>query len=264
MLGKFFLMSLPVSAVAVFAACSNATGNSNEVDQTNIFGDYSVVQKGSEDSVKLLTWFRYAGQTGTTLRLTEGSEINVNEQRMNLVDGSNQILNFTGSYYTQSLNASSLANEYSFEWKRNDGKVFRNTIPAPKKTAAVLMFDDGNSNNVVVRAGQTAHISVARAGFTVTYEGSELGADERIDCTLWSEAEGDNPSSEYSLSGKWNSTLKHCLFGKDALQRFRIGAARLEMIRKWRQENKANGHERAGSAMSSLYFARPIAVEVSP
>jgi hypothetical protein len=264
MSGKYFLGSLSLSIAAILAACSNATGNSHEADQTNIFGDYSVVQKGSEDSVKLFTWFRYAGQTGTTLRLTDGSEISANEQRMNLVEGSSQTLNFTGSYYTQSLNASLLANEYSFEWKRNDGKVFRNTIPAPKKIEAVLMLDDGNNNDVVIRAGQTAHISVARAGFTVTYEGSDLGTDERIDCMLWSEVEGDNRSSDYSMSGKWNSTLKNCVFGKEGLQRFRIGTARLEMIRKWRQENKANGHERAGSAMSSLYFAHPIAVEISP
>lgn len=261
---KYLFKFFPLAIVAILTACSVKTGNSNEVDQSNVFGDYIVIQNANEDTVKLFTWFRYAGQTGTTLRLTGGSDITANEQRMNLVEGSSQSLNFTGSYYTQTFDASSQANEYSFEWKRNDGKVFRNTIPAPKKIEAVLMLVGENNNDIVVRAGETAHLSISKGGFTATYEGSQLGIEESIDCTLWSEVEGDNYTSTYSVNGKWNSALKNCTFGRDSMAHFRVGSARLEMIRKWRQENKAQGHERAGSNMSSLYFARPIVCEVSP
>jgi hypothetical protein len=254
----------PVLIAAFLTSCSNATGNSNEVDQNNIFGDYSVIQNGNDDTVQMFTWFRYAGQTGTTLRLTDGSEIVANDQRLNLIEGSSQLLNFTGSYYTRSFSPSSLVSEYSIDWRRNDGKVFRNIIPAPKKIEAVLMVDEGSGGDTIVRAGQIAYISIANGGITATFEGAELEADERISCTLWSDVNDSSTQADRALIAKWDSTLKICVFEREALRPFQIGAAHLRMIRQWRQEDKAQGHERAGSATSSLYIARDIACEISP
>jgi hypothetical protein len=252
----------PISALffGVLAACSNATGKSNEVDQTNIFGDYTVIQDANSGKVTLLTWFRYAGQTGTTLRLTEGSSIAANNQKMSLVEGSSQILNFTGSFYTNSFHSSAQTGDYTFVWNRNDGKVFQNSIPAPKKIEAVVMMDGPD----VIRAGQTARISRSQSGFTATYDGSDLGDGEAIECSLWTDSEGDNATSDFTTSAKWNSNLKNCVFKKESLQRFRVGSARLRMLRKWNQRNLAKGHERAGSNQSSLYEAQSIAVEILP
>jgi len=247
------------ASVLCLYACSVDTGNSNEVDQNNIFGDYNVIQDGKNGTIQALGWFRYAGQTGTTLRLTESAEVSVNAERMNLVEGRSQILNFTGSYYTTSINTSAQTSEYSFEWRRNDGKTFRNTLPAPQKIEAVLLVDGPD----IVRAGQIAKMSSAKSGFTVTYEGSSLGPNESITCTLWSDSEEANQDSDYVLSADWNPTLKNCVFKKEALQRFRSGPARLEVSRSWRLINKAQGHERAGSSMTSIYKARPIECEIS-
>lgn len=241
------------------SACSVETGNSNEVDPSNIFGDYNVIQDGKNGTIQALNWFRYAGQTGTTLRLTDSAEISVNAQKMNLVEGRSQILNFTGSYYSTSINTSSQTSEYSFEWNRNDGKKFRNTLPAPQKIEAVMLVDGTD----VVRAGQTAKISSSKSGFMVTYEGSSLGPNETIICTLWSDSEDANQGTDYVLRADWNHTLKNCVFKKEVLQRFRSGPARLEMSRTWKLINKAQGHERAGSSMTSLYKAPPIELEVS-
>ncbi len=256
-----FFMPFSLLCAIAFGSCSVDTGNSNGVDQTNVFGDYLVYKKSNEDQVKVLTWFRYAGQTGTTLRLTENATITANEQKMNLVEGRSQILNFTGSYYTQSFASSLQTNEYAIVWTRNDGQVFRNVIPAPRPIEALVLVDGVND---FTRAGETANISIAKGGFQVTYEGADLAPDEHIDCTLSSDVEQRDPKFTYFLTGKWNATLKHCLFSKDALQKFQLGAASLKVIREWRQENKAKGHERAGSYMTSFFEALPIACEILP
>ena len=248
-----------IASILSLYACSVDTGNSNEVDQSNIFGDYNVIHDGKKGTIQALSWFRYAGQTGTTLRLTDSAEIAVNAQRMNLVEGRSQILNFTGSYYTTSINTSAQTGEYSFEWKRNDGKTFRNALPAPQKIEAVLLVDGPD----FVKAGQTAQIFSSKSGFTVTYEGSNLGPNESITCTLWSDSKEENQASDYVLNADWNPTLKNCVFKKEALQRFRSGPARFEMSRTWKLINKAQGHERAGSSMTALFKAPPIEVEVS-
>ena len=247
------------TSVLCLSACSVDTGNSNEVDQSNIFGDYYVIQDGKNGTIQALSWFRYAGQTGTTLRLTESAGVSVNAQKMNLVEGSSQILNFTGSYYKTSINTPAQTSEYRFEWKRNDGKTFSNTLPAPQKIEAVLLVDGPD----VVRAGQTAKISSSMGGFSVTYEGSNLGPNESLTCTLWSDSEKENQTADYVLNADWNPTLKNCVFKREALQRFRTGAARFEMSRTWKLINKAQGHERAGSSMTSLYKAPPIELDVS-
>jgi len=248
-----------IASVLSLSACSVDTGNSNEVDPSNIFGDYNVIHDGKDGTIQALSWFRYAGQTGTTLRLTDSAEVSVNAQKMSLVEGRSQILNFTGSYYTTSINAPALTSEYSFEWKRNDGKTFRNALPAPQKIEAVLLVDGPD----VVKAGETAKISLSKSGFSVTYEGSNLGPNESITCTLWSDSVEANQTADYFLNADWNPTLKNCVFKKEALQRFRSGPARFEMSRTRKLINKAQGHERAGSSMTALYKAPPIECEIS-
>jgi hypothetical protein len=242
-------------------SCSTDTGDSQDVNQESIHGYYLADLSEDNDKIELYTWFRFAGPTGTTLQLTDKARISANNQPLSLVSGKQQVFNITGTYYHSTFALTPDGKEVVFDWVRNDGKSFQNKVPVPQKVKPFVVLA-GKSEPLSKE--ETHTVSVEKGGFTATFEGSNLGENESIECVLRSEAEPNPNAGLYFLTAPWNSKLQNCVFGKEALKNFSLGKANLNLTRVWKQENKAAGHEKAGSLLVSQYRAKPISLEMVP
>lgn len=261
MIGSKLLKWIMAFSGLGLVSCSNDTGDSQDVNQESIHGYYLADLLEDNEKIELYTWFRFAGPTGTTLQLTDKARISANNQPLSLVSGKQQVFNIAGTYYHSTFAQTPDGKEFVFDWVRNDGKSFQNKVPVPQKIKPFVVLvgtSDPLSNK------KTHIVSVEKGGFTATFEGSNLGENESIECVLRSEAESSPNAGLYFLTVPWNSKLQNCVFGKEALKDFSLGKAKLNLSRVWRKENKAAGHEKAGSLLVSQYRAKPISLEMVP
>lgn len=117
--------------IAVIASgCSIGSTDSimsDKVAQSEVWQSYSVSYQ--EVDAKLISdaTFRVGGVTGTTMDLTSNSSVTSNIGAMNRFTGRS-----TGTYYKgerrETLNPSQFPQTYSWTYRNNDGKIYRNSI----------------------------------------------------------------------------------------------------------------------------------------
>lgn len=109
--------------VAILCSCaSTETANSDAVKQTEIYQQYSITYDAGDKECTAFATFRFGGNKGTTLILTNLSEVFFNHEKMAMEQSS-----FSGTYYKISKQAD-YSNDYFFKYINNDKKVFNNNM----------------------------------------------------------------------------------------------------------------------------------------
>lgn len=116
-----FLAGLIALAV-VFAACSsNEIGDSKDVNQDKIYMDYFISHTEGDEYVDITCQFRFAGNSGTTLVLSDDSNVEFDGERLN-VDSSVG----GGAYYNIRKPVSRFYGKHSIRFTNTNGKRFEN------------------------------------------------------------------------------------------------------------------------------------------
>lgn len=117
---KKILLFLP--ALVLLGACaSNETADSSGVKQSEIYQDYSINWNSEVQEWDAYATFRFGGENGTTLRLSEPSNVTINGEKMN--EGK---MLFGGATYRMS--GKTWPKTAAFQFTDTDGKVYSNSL----------------------------------------------------------------------------------------------------------------------------------------
>jgi hypothetical protein len=117
---KYFMKRIFIFAIAsvlISSCASNETADSSGVKQTEIYQTYRINWQNGAGSCTAS--FRFGGENGTTLRLSEPSKVTINEQEM--TEGK---FLFGGAFYEADQQKYSAKHLYKF--RDTDGKVYEN------------------------------------------------------------------------------------------------------------------------------------------
>lgn len=116
-----FLAGLIALAV-VFAACSsNEIGDSKDVNQDKIYMDYFISHTEGNEFVDITCQFRFAGNSGTTLVLSDDSNVEFDGERLNVDSSAGG-----GAYYNIRKPVNSFYGKHSIRFTNTNGKRFEN------------------------------------------------------------------------------------------------------------------------------------------
>jgi hypothetical protein len=116
---KIFLF-LP--ALVMLGACaSNETADSSSVKQSEIYQDYSINWDSEAQEWNAYATFRFGGENGTTLRLSEPSNVTINGEKMN--EGK---MLFGGATYRKT--GKTWPKTAAFLFTDTDGKTYANGL----------------------------------------------------------------------------------------------------------------------------------------
>lgn len=115
-------VALFFTTMVLLGACaSNETADSSSVKQSEIYQDYTLSWDGDEGEWNAHATYRFAGENGTTLRLSEPSKITFNGVTM-----SESKLLFGGATYRQE--GKKWPSTGLFEFTDTDGKSYKNSV----------------------------------------------------------------------------------------------------------------------------------------
>ena len=226
-------LTLGLGLLIIPACWSIDTIDSEDVNEDVIYGEYSVSYDAQTADLRYYAQFRVGGATGTTLRLTDPSEVAADGKTMELFDGDEAWLNVEGSYYYLKEAASMASSEYSIVWTRLDGSTYENIV-IQADAIEVLSPMDGDT------------ISLAD-GVTVEFD-PPVGDNESVRCTI-----SGNSDVESDLVSSGNT----CVFTAAELDEIEPGDATIEVRRKLDGEVQ-NGHDEEGGRLNSYYYSPHI------
>lgn len=127
---KRFLLAVIYTILSLnFMSCgSSDTIDSKDVNEDRMQRDFHVVYKQLTKELHVYAQFRVGGSTGTTVRLTDGTSIAINETKLFEHDGSKVVIPIKGTFYDTMITDASPEREYKFRWTRHDGKIFETLI----------------------------------------------------------------------------------------------------------------------------------------
>ncbi len=116
---RFTILSAITSALLITACSSNEIGNSKDVNPETVYMDYAVDYTEGDDSVTCFLQYRFAGENGTTLVLTNPSKTTIDGKEI-MVDSSG----FTGAYYQQNFEVSNFTGAHTITFTDINGKEY--------------------------------------------------------------------------------------------------------------------------------------------
>lgn len=115
------LVGLILSASFLTACSSNEIGDSKDVNQDKIYMDYSISHTEGDENVDITCQFRFAGNAGTTLVLSEGSKVEFDGEMLKAdssVGG--------GAFYNIQKPVSDFYGKHTIRFINTSGKQFDN------------------------------------------------------------------------------------------------------------------------------------------
>lgn len=108
--------------MALFTACSsNEIGESKDVNQDKIYMDYYITHAEGDENVDITCQFRFAGNAGTTLVLSDGSMVELDGEKLE-VDSSMG----GGAFYKMSKPVTGFYGKHTIRFTNTSGKHFDN------------------------------------------------------------------------------------------------------------------------------------------
>lgn len=140
----FFVLFFPV--FTIWSSCtSNEIGNSRDVTQDKIYQSYSIDYTEGDPVAKVFCQFRFAGSNGTTLILSQPSQVQFDAELIK-ADSSD----YSGAYYKLNKSIDGFWGNHSFTFTDTHNKTFTNrfsfdecklvNIPATASKAKDLML----------------------------------------------------------------------------------------------------------------------------
>ncbi|TAH04495.1 MAG: hypothetical protein EAZ16_05050 [Sphingobacteriales bacterium] len=149
--------NLPLALALLFfltACASNEIGHSKDVNPATIYTQYSITRNKGEDSIRCRAQYRFAGQNGTTLVLSQPAMVSLDEQQLT-ADSSE----FEGAYYQQQFAAPSLKGTHYWFYKDINGKTFKEPFHLQLPICNTSFTDSIQPNNYTL-SYQQLHTSV--------------------------------------------------------------------------------------------------------
>lgn len=111
-----------ILSAGLFTACSsNEIGDSKDVNQDKIYMNYHISHTEGDENVDISCQFRFAGNNGTTLVLSDGSEVELDGEKLK-VDSSTG----GGAYYNICKPVSGFYGKHTIRFTNTSGKQFDN------------------------------------------------------------------------------------------------------------------------------------------
>ncbi|HOZ30935.1 MAG TPA: hypothetical protein PLL66_08460 [Bacteroidales bacterium] len=220
---------ISLAALFTFSCASSEIADSKDVNQAKIYQNYSVsFDAESPEYYYITAQFRFGGNKGTTLRLSDPSKVTVNEVEMEEKSD-----NFRGCYYQTSIKASGF---FIFKFVDTENKEYVNDvkiIPVKAKVVDIINADKKTS---------------------VYWEGKVLASHESMLLTIcdnegnWASASTDVAGSDYIVISPEDMTN---LVG---------GKGELYFTRNYYNSVKNAADE--GGNISTDYISVPISVKI--
>lgn len=229
---KNLFIGLLIAAFALlFSACvSNEVADSDKVSQEEIYQTYRVTVDASDQSVTGFSSFRFGGSSGTTLRLTAGSNVTWNGTEMQ-----QQQNYFMGAYYEKSEKAS-LQSKHSFVFTDTEKNVYTNEIelmPAEPQDVPAQF----NSNK----------------SLTISWAGQPLREGEVLTCNLKDST--FTTSVSIDLMGATSIQIK-----PEDWKKTKMGLINLSFERSYKQNLDEATH--LGGSIEAVYISNSYPIEI--
>jgi len=164
--------------VLFFSACvSNEVADSDKVSQDEIYQTYRVTVDAAQQTVTGFASFRFGGASGTTLRLTAGSNVIWNDTEMPLEENI-----FMGAFYERGEKAE-LQSLHTFVFTDTGQKTYTNTVELMPAEPKDVPAEVNSSENTVIswvgqplRQGEKMVCSLRDSSFTSTVSIDLAGA----------------------------------------------------------------------------------------
>ena len=127
---KLIILPICLGTFSALFSCSSDVVESKDVNEEQVFRSYNVTHDAGTRSTYMSAQYRVGGATGTTVRLTEPSHVNVSGAPL-LINDNNATATrtlFTGAFYSSSQIVESPDHSYTFIWSRKDGSQVSDQI----------------------------------------------------------------------------------------------------------------------------------------
>lgn len=186
------VLFLATAVIVLLNACaSNEIGNSKDVNQATIYQQYSLAYSEDLQMVQLRAQFRFAGESGTTLILSNPSQVTFDGKKL-AVDSSE----IFGAYYETNFPAKDFYGSHQFSYRDINKQVLNN-----------------NFNFDVFKLLNVPDIAYKNQPLQIAFEAPALGSDDYLEL---SSTQADS-SFSFTLTAKDNQNF--FLLPVSALQR---------------------------------------------
>lgn len=139
MKNRYMLSQCAVAAAMLLAACgSGATAPSDSVDNDRVYQQYHLWYDEEKQEISTYAQFRYAGHDGTTLSLSDPSNVYVNDSPMTESSGLHAFPALNGTFYKKKF---ALGGQYprvvKFRYQNNERIQVSNEIVLPDSNPSV-------------------------------------------------------------------------------------------------------------------------------
>lgn len=219
----------------LFTSCASIeVADSKDVNQETIYQGLSVNINAETGNHKASAVFRFGGALGTTLRLSEGSNITLNEKEMS---GGNKFARGY-RYETNVEEKDDLRYKFTFtdiNKKTYENSVFINPIALPEEG---IVIDNTSKNKI-------------------NWIGLPVGAHEKVTIII---KHGDNLSKRDIFSID-NKSAKKIKLKKESLTRLYPGDATIQIVRNIRKELK--NATKDGGVILGKYSSKVIPIKIT-
>lgn len=228
---NLFISLIVVAFSLLFSACvSNEVADSDKVSQEEIYQTYRVTVDASDQSVTGFSSFRFGGSSGTTLRLTAGSNVTWNGIEMTQEQNI-----FMGAFYERKEKAS-LQSIHSFVFADTEKKVYTNEIE--------LMPAEPQDVPGSFSANKT---------LTISWSGQALREGEVLTCNLKDST--FTTSVSIDLMGATSIQIK-----PEDWKKTKMGLINLSFERSYKQSLKEATH--LGGTIEAVYISNSYPIEI--
>lgn len=209
-------------ATVLFACNSNEIGESKDVNQDKIYMDYNISYAEGDNQVTLNFQYRFAGPAGTTLVLSNPSQVKLDGEVLK-ADSSK----YGGAFYTVNKPYNTFLGKHSIQFIDVNGKSFENSFEfSPFTLVDLPATADRNKDLIVsyninglnkeddielnsVETDSTFHYHQPGSGNSATIPSSDLkrqkGGDVSFEATIYRKLTLAQTTSE---GGKMNMTYR--------------------------------------------------------
>ncbi|MBP6286208.1 MAG: hypothetical protein KA409_04750 [Ferruginibacter sp.] len=145
-----------IALAVVFAACSsNEIGDSKDVNQDKIYMDHFISHTEGDEYVDVTCQFRFAGNSGTTLVLSDDSNVEFDGEKLNVDSSAGG-----GAYYKIRKPVTGFYGNHTINFTNTDGKRFENKFSFAPFALTNAARETGRTKDLIITY-QTAPLTKA-------------------------------------------------------------------------------------------------------
>jgi hypothetical protein len=240
---KFAFAFVLVGKMLSSCGASTDTIDSTDVNNDKIYQSYELRYFESSAKLFMHAQYRVAGRTGTTVRLISPSNVSVDNKQMVYHDGSEAVIDTTGSYYKLETTTKTPAEHYTFAWTTSSGEVLTNILETPKA--------------LFVKAPQPDSENSLDAGITVELSGDDLDTRTTVTVHITSDSASNPVTFQKTVINPPSVT-----FTREELKEFPLGRAKI-YVRRSITGHLESCNPDVGGQKSSSWYSKEIPIVIT-